>query len=52
MAEPWIATKPIYLGTALGYAPGDVVPDQVVKDHDLSGSVSRASSKAAAEAQG
>ena len=47
MAQPYIATRPIFIGTALGYAPGDVVADDVVKEHGLEDSVSRAGTKSA-----
>lgn len=50
MAQPYIATKTIEINGARGYVAGDEVSDQVVKDYDLADSVSRAGSKAAAEA--
>lgn len=51
MSQPFIATKPIFVGTALGYAVGDVVPDANVKANQWEDSVSRAGTKAADEAQ-
>lgn len=50
MSDPWIATKPIYVGTALGYAVGDEVPDDNVTAHGWQDSVARASSKKAQDA--
>lgn len=50
MPNPFIATKDITIDGARGYVPGDVVSDQVVKDHDLGDSVSREGTKAATEA--
>ena len=51
MAQPFIATKPIEINGARGYVAGDEVPDQVVKDFDLSDSVSREGTKAAESAK-
>lgn len=31
MAKPYIATSKILIGTALGYVPGDEVPDSVAE---------------------
>jgi len=50
MAQPYIATRPIYVGTALGYAPGDVVADDVVKDLGVEDFVARAGTKSATAA--
>ncbi len=50
MAEPYIATKPIHVGTALAHAVGDEVPAENVKSNGWEDSVSRASSKSAKEA--
>lgn len=50
MPNPYIATKPILVGTALGYAVGDEVPEENVKNNGWEDSVSRAGSKAADEA--
>lgn len=47
MAQPYVATKPIFVGTALGYNVGDVVADDVVKSLGVEDSVSRAGSKSA-----
>lgn len=51
MAEPFIATKKIFYGTALAHDVGDEVPAENVRLNGWEDSVSRASSKAAKEAQ-
>ena len=51
MPEPYIATKPIHVGTALAHAVGDEVPDENVEANGWQDSVARASSKAAKAAQ-
>jgi len=51
MAQPYIATEKIFVGTALGYNVGDEVADDVVKNLHLEDSVARADSKAAKKAQ-
>ena len=50
MPNPYIATKPIFVGTALAHAVGDEVPAENVKANGWEDSVSRADSKAAKEA--
>lgn len=50
MAEPFIAIKPIYVGTALAHAVGDVVPDANVKANEWEDLVARASSQKAGSA--
>jgi hypothetical protein len=50
MANPYIATAPIFVGTALAHAVGDEVPDENVKANGWEDSVSRAGTKAADEA--
>ena len=50
MAKPFIATKPIFVGTALAHAVGDVVPDENVKANGWEDSVSREDSQAAKDA--
>ena len=51
MAKPFIATSKIFIGTSLGYIPGDVVADDVVEAHNLQDYVAREGSKAADTAQ-
>lgn len=50
MAGRYIATKPIFVGTARAHNIGDVVPDANVKANGWEDSVNRESSKAAQEA--
>ena len=50
MAENWIATKKIHVGTALAHNVGDVVPDANVKANGWEDSVARDGTKAAKEA--
>lgn len=52
MAEPYIATEALYVGSARAHNPGDVVPDDNVKQNNWQDSVARAGTKAANEAQG
>lgn len=50
MAEPYIATKPLFVDGVRAHNPGDEVPDANVKAHGWEDGVARASSKAAKEA--
>ena len=47
MGAPYIAKTPIFFGTSRGYNPGDIVPDDVVKQHNLEDQVAREDTKAA-----
>lgn len=49
MAEPFIATQPLFVDGVRAHNPGDQVPDENVKAHGWEDSVARASSKKAQE---
>lgn len=52
MAEKtYIATEPLYVGTARAHNVGDVVPADNVERHGWQDSVAASGTKAAAEAQ-
>ena len=52
MAEPFIATEPLFVGNARAHNPGDVVPDDNVKRNGWESGVARQGTKAASAAQG
>ncbi len=51
MAEPFIATEPLFVGNARAHSPGDVVPDDNVKRNGWESGVARKGTKAANAAQ-
>lgn len=52
MAEPFIATEPIFYDGVLAHDVGHEVPDEVVKRQGWESSVSRAGTKSAEKAAG
>ena len=51
MTEPYIAKEPIRIDGVLAFDTGHVVPDEHVKQYDLSAQVARRGTKAAEQAQ-
>ncbi len=50
--KPYIATVPLFVGTARAHNPGDVVPAENVKAHGWEDGVAREGTKAADQAAG